>query len=78
VATDEYTAEQRRIIDARLALADGDVKKGRVYGAAPRNPSGPDEGPQDYWQARVNDDWRFYFTMEGDTYLIRDIAPHPK
>ena len=33
---------------------------------------------QDRWQARVNDDWRFYFTIEGDTYLIRDIAPHPK
>ena len=32
VAVDEYTPEQRRIIDARLALADEDVKKGRVYG----------------------------------------------
>ncbi|MBI3682118.1 MAG: hypothetical protein HY235_17190 [Acidobacteria bacterium] len=32
VAIDEYTPEQRRIIDARLALADEDVKKGRVYG----------------------------------------------
>ena len=29
---------------------------------------------QDRWQARVNDDWRFYFTIEGDAYLIRDIA----
>ena len=32
VAVNEYTPEQRRIIDARLALADEDVKKGRVYG----------------------------------------------
>ena len=32
VGADEYTPEQRRIIDARLALADEDVKKGRVYG----------------------------------------------
>ena len=32
VAVNEYTPEQRRIIDARLALADKDVKKGRVYG----------------------------------------------
>jgi hypothetical protein len=32
VAVNEYTAEQRRIIDARLALADEDVGKGRVYG----------------------------------------------
>ncbi len=32
----------------------------------------------DRWQARVTGDWRFYFTMEGDTYRILDIAPHPK
>ena len=32
VAVDEYTPEQRRIIDARLALADEDARKGRVYG----------------------------------------------
>jgi plasmid maintenance system killer protein len=30
------------------------------------------------WQARVNRDWRFYFNIVGDTYLIRDIVPHPK
>jgi bifunctional DNA-binding transcriptional regulator/antitoxin component of YhaV-PrlF toxin-antitoxin module len=32
VAADEYTPEQRRIIDARLAKADEDIKAGRVYG----------------------------------------------
>ena len=31
-ADDEYTPEQRRIIDARLAKADEDIKRGRVYG----------------------------------------------
>ena len=31
-AVNEYTPEQRRIINARLALADEDVKRGRVYG----------------------------------------------
>jgi len=30
------------------------------------------------WQARVNKDWRFYFTIEGDTYLLHSIIPHPK
>jgi mRNA interferase RelE/StbE len=30
------------------------------------------------WQARVNQDWRFYFTIEGDTYLIHKLIPHPK
>ena len=36
-----------------------------------------DEG-QDIWQARVNRGWRFYFTIEGDTYIVLDIVPHPK
>jgi|ERR1035438_7458911 bifunctional DNA-binding transcriptional regulator/antitoxin component of YhaV-PrlF toxin-antitoxin module len=29
---DEYTPEQRRIIDARLDTADEDIKAGRVHG----------------------------------------------
>ena len=30
------------------------------------------------WQARVNKDWRFYFFIQDDAYLIVDIIPHPK
>ena len=30
------------------------------------------------WQARINRDWRFYFTIDGDTYHIQDVIPHPK
>ena len=30
------------------------------------------------WQARVTSDWRFYFRIEGDTYLLLDIMRHPK
>ena len=30
------------------------------------------------WQARVNRDWRFYFTIETDTYYCIDIMAHPK
>jgi plasmid maintenance system killer protein len=30
------------------------------------------------WQARINDDWRFYFTIERDTYCVSDLMPHPK
>ena len=33
---------------------------------------------QDLWQARVNRDWRFYFTITDDTYRIEKIIPHPK
>lgn len=31
-ADDEYTPAQRRVIDARLAESDQDIKHGRVYG----------------------------------------------
>jgi hypothetical protein len=30
------------------------------------------------WQARINRVWRFYFVITGDTYLILNLAPHPK
>jgi hypothetical protein len=33
---------------------------------------------QDPWQARVNKDWRFYFQIQDDTYIILDVIPHPK
>jgi hypothetical protein len=33
---------------------------------------------QRIWQARVDGGWRFYFTIEGDTYQLLDIGPHPK
>jgi mRNA interferase RelE/StbE len=32
----------------------------------------------DIWQARVDDDYRFYFQIDGDTYLLLSIIPHPK
>ncbi len=33
---------------------------------------------RDIWQGRVNAGWRFYFTIQGDTYYLLDIIPHPK
>lgn len=32
----------------------------------------------DLWQGRVNRDWRFYFSIENDEYLLHEITPHPK
>jgi plasmid maintenance system killer protein len=32
----------------------------------------------DIWQARVNRNWRFYFTIENDTYTIHKLIPQPK
>ncbi len=36
-----------------------------------------DEAP-DLWQARVNRDWRFFFLIQDDAYIIVTIVPHPK
>ena len=32
----------------------------------------------DVWQGRVTKDWRFYFKIERDEYVILSIIPHPK
>lgn len=33
---------------------------------------------RDIWQARVTRGWRFYFQIEGHTYTILSLIPHPK
>jgi len=33
---------------------------------------------EDIWQARVDEDIRFYFQIENDTYILLDIMRHPK
>ena len=33
---------------------------------------------RDIWQARLDRDYRFYFRIEGDTYQMLSIIPHPK
>ena len=33
---------------------------------------------RELWQGRVNRDWRFYFTIDGDTYSLHSITAHPK
>ena len=35
-------------------------------------------GTDDVWQGRVNRDYRFYFEIDGDTYRVSSIIPHPK
>ena len=30
------------------------------------------------WQARITKDWRFYFRIESDRYVILDMIHHPK
>lgn len=33
---------------------------------------------KEIWQARVDQRWRFYFRIDGDTYQLIDIMRHPK
>ena len=30
------------------------------------------------WQARVTDNWRFYFQIKNDVYYLLSLIPHPK
>jgi hypothetical protein len=57
--------------DKQLAFLAQDLRhpslKAKKYDAA-----------RDIWQARVSDDWRFYFMIRGDLYYLLDIIPHPK
>lgn len=36
------------------------------------------DGTGDLWQACGTGAWRFYFTIEADTYQLHDIKAHPK
>ena len=31
---------------------------------------------RDLWQARINDNWRFYFTIDGDAYVLLGLISH--
>ncbi len=61
----------QRAFDRRAALLVEDLRhpslRAKKYDEA-----------HDIWQARVNDAWRFYFQIEGDTYMLLDLIPHPK
>jgi plasmid maintenance system killer protein len=61
----------QRAFDRRIALLIHNLRhpslRAKKYDAA-----------NDIWQARVNGGWRFYFRIDGDTYDLIDIMPHPK
>jgi plasmid maintenance system killer protein len=66
---------------APSAVQDAFDKQMRLLVADARHPSlrvKKYQGVGDLWQARVNRDWRFYFTIEGDLYTIVAIILHPK
>ena len=57
--------------DKQLVLLAGDLRhpslRAKKYDEA-----------RNIWQGRVNAAWRFYFTIEEDTYYLIDVIPHPK
>jgi hypothetical protein len=64
-------SQVRRTFDKQVALLSANLRhpslRAKKY----------DRG-NDLWQARVNRDWRFYFTSDGETYTLLDLIPHPK
>lgn len=61
----------KRAVDRRIALLVQNLRhpslRAKKYDEA-----------RDIWQARVNGGWRLYFTIEGDTYRLLALFPHPK
>jgi mRNA interferase RelE/StbE len=36
------------------------------------------DASRNIWQGRINRNWRFYFTIEGDAYYLIDMVSHPQ
>ena len=72
---------ERDYRNAPSAIQDRIRKQTRLLVSDPHHPSlrvKKYKGAGEIWQARVNRDWRFYFTIERDVYTIVAIIPHPK
>lgn len=64
-------AEVRKAFDRKLSLLLQDLRHPSLRAKKYDETAG-------VWQARVNRDWRFYFTIAGDMYRIHEIIAHPK
>jgi plasmid maintenance system killer protein len=77
-------ARSARLLDARRlrwSFAEASCSVRNSISARSRHPSlraKKYEERTGLWQVRINDDWRMYFTIEGDAYVLRAITPHPK
>ncbi len=61
----------RRAFEKQLRFPVGNLQHPSLYAKK------YDES-KDLWQARVNQNWRFYFTITRDTYCIEEVIAHPK
>ena len=65
----------RQYAAAPLAVQKAFDKQSRLLLANFRHPS---LRAKKYDEARVNREWRFYFTIEGDQHHLHEIKRHPK
>ena len=68
---DALPARLKRVVDKQLNFLLYNIRypslRAKKYSEA-----------NDVWQARITDDYRFYFQIEGDIYWVISIIPHPK
>lgn len=64
-------SEVRRAFDRRLALLMSNIRH-------PSLRAKKFSQSNNVWQARVNRDWRFYFLIQDETYILLDMMAHPK
>ena len=68
---DDAPETVRRACDRRIAFLLADIRhpslRAKKY-----------DETRAIWQARVNRDWRFYFTIENDIISLLDMISHPK
>lgn len=69
------------IRNAPAAVRKAFFKQTKLLSENPRHPSlraKKFDETRGLWPARVNRDWRFYFEIQTDAYVIYDLIPHPK
>jgi mRNA interferase RelE/StbE len=70
-ALEDAPGAVRKAFFKQIGFLEGDLRHPSLRAKKYDEPAG-------IWQARVNDDWRFYFRIMGDTYRILKVIPHPK
>jgi len=85
-ATDAVRARRTNRFDRDLADAPPAIQRAFEKQLAPllQNRRHPSLQAKKYdeargiWQARATLGWRFYFLIDGDTYVLLSLIPHPK
>ncbi len=70
-ALDEAPAHVRKAFFKQIKFLERDLRHPSLH-AKKYNEA------EDKWQARINRDWRFYFRIVNDRYIVTNVIPHPK